>query len=207
MGLRGGKLPLPSNVTRLTQAIKPLSSDGIQQVIYYQAGIGSTGSFLNRVIGGATAQGLSENIRNAYAFIANNYAMGDEIFLFGFSRGAFTARSVAGFIAGVGLLTKAGITYLAEVFKDFENRENPRYRPAYPDQPIPDKPSASSPAYTRELAKVRAIYLLALCHVRLTFWERGLSRIDVPIKVVGVFDTVGKYLPLNTHPGHVVYSN
>ena len=154
MGLQSGKLPLPSNVTRLSQAIKPTSSDGIQQVIYYQAGIGSTGSFLNRVIGGATAQGLSENIRNAYSFIATNYSVGDEIFLFGFSRGAFTARSVAGLIAGVGLLTKTGIHYLAEVFKDFENREDPRYRPAYPDQPIPNKPSASSPAYKEDLARV-----------------------------------------------------
>lgn len=149
-----GKLPIPSNVTRLSQAIKPVSVEGIQQVIFYQAGIGSTGSFLNRVIGGATAQGLSENIRNAYSFIANNYSEGDEIFLFGFSRGAFTARSVAGFIDGVGLLTKAGLPYLAEVFKDFQNRENPRYRPANPDQPFPNKPSASSSAYQKELARV-----------------------------------------------------
>lgn len=108
------------------------------------------------------------------SFICNNYAADDEIFLFGFSRGAFTARSIAGLIAGVGLLTKAGLPSLAEVFKDFENRENPYYRPANPDSPFPDKPSASDPRYEEELGK------------------RKLSRIDIDIKVVGVWDTVGK---------------
>lgn len=100
--------------------------------------------------------------------------MDDEIFLFGFSRGAFTARSIAGLIAGVGLLTKAGLPSLAEVFKDFENRENPNYRPANPDSPFSNKPSASNPRYEEELEK------------------RGLSRLDIDIKVVGVWDTVGE---------------
>lgn len=99
--------------------------------------------------------------------------MDDEIFLFGFSRGAFTARSIAGLIGGVGLLTKAGLPSLAEVFKDFENRENPNYQPATPDSPFPNKPSASDPRYEEELEK------------------RDLTRLDIEIKVVGVFDTVG----------------
>ena len=106
-------------------------------------------------------------------FICNNYSLGDEIFLFGFSRGAFTARSIAGLISGVGLLTKAGLPYLAEVFKDFENRKNLNYRPLNPDIPFPNKPSASDPMYDEELQK------------------RDLSRLDIDVKVVGVFDTVG----------------
>lgn len=167
------KLPIPSNVTRISQAIKPTSSDGVPQVVFYQAGIGSTGNFINKVVGGATAEGLSENIRSAYSFIATNYSAGDEIYLFGFSRGAFTARSVAGLIDGVGLLTKHGLHYLAEIFKDFENRENPNYKPAYPNTPIADKPSALDPRYKAQLRK------------------KGLSRLDIPIKVVGVWDTVG----------------
>ena len=52
MGLSSGKLPIPSNVTRISEAIKPMSSRGIHQVVFYQAGIGSTGNLLNRVIGG-----------------------------------------------------------------------------------------------------------------------------------------------------------
>ena len=75
--------------------------------------------------------------------------------------------------AGVGLLTKAGLPFLAEVFTDFENRENANYRPANPDSPFPNKPSASDPRYDEGLE------------------ERDLTRLDVDIKVVGVFDTVG----------------
>ena len=106
-------------------------------------------------------------------FICNNYFTDDEIFLFGFSRGAFTARSIAGLIAGVGLLTKAGLPYLAEVFKDFENRKNPNYQPANPDSPFRSKPSASDPRYEEELEKL------------------DLTRLGIDIKVIGVFDTVG----------------
>lgn len=58
MGLSKGKLPIPSNVTRISEAIKPLSSRGVQQVVFYQAGIGSTGNILNRVIGGYSLPAL-----------------------------------------------------------------------------------------------------------------------------------------------------
>ena len=168
-----GKIPIPSNVTRISQAIKSVSSDGIPQVVFYQAGVGSQGSILNRVIGGATAEGLSENIRAGFSFLANNYIERDEIFFFGFSRGAFTARSIAGLIDGVGLLTKDGLPYLAEIFKDWENAMNDNYKPKNPNLPFPNKPSASDPKYKKLLLK------------------NNLSRLDVPIKVVGVWDTVG----------------
>ena len=172
-GLMSGELPIPSNVTRVSQAIKPISRDGVSQIVYYQAGIGSQGGFLHRVIGGATAEGLSENIRGGYSFLANNYHPGDEIYFFGFSRGAFTVRSIAGMIDGVGLLTKNGLPYLAEIFKDWENAYNDRYVPKNPDVPFPAKPSAAEPRYKKLLVK------------------NGLSRLDVPIQVVGVWDTVG----------------
>jgi uncharacterized protein (DUF2235 family) len=124
------------------------------------------------VIGGITADGLSENIRSGYSFIANNYNDGDEIFLFGFSRGAYTVRSIAGLIAGVGLLTKDGLPFFAEVYADYENRRNPTYVPANPTLPFPNKPSANDPAYAEELE------------------SRRLSRLDIKIKVIGVWDTV-----------------
>lgn len=169
-GLHNRQLPIPSNVSRLSHAIKTQSGDGISQVVYYQPGLGSLGGIGNR-IGGATGDGLSENIRSGYSYIANNYERGDEIFLFGFSRGgnfsfvqtsslllltllAFTARSIAGLIGGVGLLTKETLPYLAEVVKDFENGWNPTYRPAYPNIPFPKKPSGRDPRYRTELETV-----------------------------------------------------
>ncbi|KAI4096895.1 MAG: hypothetical protein LQ344_000695 [Seirophora lacunosa] len=173
MGLMDKKIPVPSNITRITHAIKAKSADGVPQVVYYQAGIGTEGGIVNKIVGGATGQGLSQNIRETYTFLANNYSNGDEIFLIGFSRGAFTARSVAGLIGGVGLLTKSGLPDLAEVFKDFQHRRDPNYRPANPDIPFPNKPSASDPRY------------------RETMEREGLTRLRIKIKVIGVFDTVG----------------
>lgn len=57
-------------------------------------------------------------------------------------------------MGGVGLLTKEALPYLAEVFKDFEHRWNPNYRPAHPDVPFPNKPSAKDPFYREELGRV-----------------------------------------------------
>ena len=57
---------------------------------------------------GTVGLGLSEKVRSAYAFMANNYVPGDRIFIFGFSRGAFTARAIGGLICKMGLLDKRG---------------------------------------------------------------------------------------------------
>src|SRR6187402_1012033 len=60
--------------------------------------------------------GLEENSQEAYAFIANNYVAGDELFLLGFSRGAYTARSVAGLIGALGILSRDGMQYFKPVY-------------------------------------------------------------------------------------------
>ena len=153
-GLDRGQLPIPSNVTRILRALEAESASGIPQVAHYEAGVGSQGGPLTRAVGGATAEGISTNIRAGYDFIAQNYVPGDEIFLLGFSRGAFTARSVAGLIDNVGVLTRAGLPYLDVVFKDFENRADPSYASSYPNVPFPNKPSGSDPQYRKELQRV-----------------------------------------------------
>ena len=97
-----------TNVVRIARAIKPIdgrSSPATPQIVYYHSGVG-TSDAVDRVMGGAVGLGLSRNVRDAYAFLAANYCEGDEIFLFGFSRGAYTARSVAGIIGWVGLIHK-----------------------------------------------------------------------------------------------------
>lgn len=124
----------------------------MQQIVYYQAGVGTGNSIWDHVVGGGTGAGLSEHIREAYSFLANNYQRGDEIFLLGFSRGAFTARSIAGLIASVGLLTKKGLPHFYEVFKDWENQDKSGYVPQFV---TPDKVGVLSPEYTKELENVR----------------------------------------------------
>ncbi|KAF2196924.1 hypothetical protein GQ43DRAFT_444688 [Delitschia confertaspora ATCC 74209] len=171
--LINGKLSIPSNVTRISRAIKPVSRDGIPQIVYYHFGVGSQGSIVERVVGGATGEGLAEAVREGYSFLANNYAPGDEIFLLGFSRGAFTARSIAGLVGQVGLLTKKALNALPEIFRDVQHAQDPKYIPMNPNVPFPNKPSADDPRYADELER------------------RRMTRLDIPIKAVGVWDTVG----------------
>lgn len=72
---------------------------------------------------------------------------------------AYTVRSIAGLINSLGLLTKAGLPFLAEVFTDFEHRWDPSYIPANPMIPFPNKPSANDPAYAEELQRVEPLNL------------------------------------------------
>ena len=95
--------PEPTNVVKLLRAV-PSSAGGVSQFVFYDRGVG-TGGFINKFIGGAFGSGLQENVIDGYRFLANNYQKGDEIYIFGFSRGAFTARSLAGLIGLSGLLT------------------------------------------------------------------------------------------------------
>jgi len=104
--------------------------------------------------GGVTGEGLSENIREAYGFLASNYDHGDEISLLGFSRGAFTARSICAMIDSVGLLTMRGMEDFYPIFKDWENQDDRGYVTAWPDKPFPNRPNVREPAYARELESV-----------------------------------------------------
>jgi uncharacterized protein (DUF2235 family) len=88
-----------TNVYRIYKALL-VSAD---QVTYYDDGVGADATGLNRVLQGATGQGLFQKIQDGYTQIAHMYEQGDQIYLFGFSRGAYTARSLAGMIANCGL--------------------------------------------------------------------------------------------------------
>ena len=74
---------------------------GVQQMVLYVSGVGAGSYKVDRILGGAFGFGLFANIRSAYRFLALNYEPGDEMFVFGFSRGAYTARSLVGMIGRV----------------------------------------------------------------------------------------------------------
>ena len=103
---KDGDAAAPSNVVKMARAVRPLDGDGNVQVSYYDEGVGSRGSLISRMWAGATGGGLEENVNEAYLFLVDNYAPGDELFFFGFSRGAFTVRSLAGMIRKCGLVAK-----------------------------------------------------------------------------------------------------
>jgi uncharacterized protein (DUF2235 family) len=92
----------PTNVVLVAEMTKPIASDGSPQIVYYDEGIGTAKD--ERFRGGAFGKGMMDNIREAYRFLLFNYEVGDHIFAFGFSRGAFTARSFLGFIRHAGIL-------------------------------------------------------------------------------------------------------
>lgn len=117
--------------------------------------------------------GLAENVREAYYFICNNYETGDELFMLGFSRGSFTARTIVSLIKSVGLLNRQGLVYFYQIFQDWQNQAYPNWQSPYPDEPWENRPPANSPEYRRKLLELK------------------LTRPDIPIKAVGVWDTVG----------------
>lgn len=119
------RIPITTNVHKLQKAVKHEPENG--QISKYFTGIGTTdvyyGSFrqkLHKYGGGAFGWGLDVKVKEAYQYIAENYREGDEIYLFGFSRGAFTARSVAGMIRKCGIVTDttpAGINAAFELYR------------------------------------------------------------------------------------------
>jgi uncharacterized protein (DUF2235 family) len=96
-----------TNVFRIARAIHATqNTGGVQQIVLYLSGVGTSGLEFEKLVAGAIGLGVGDNIRSAYMFIAQNYLPGDEIFLFGFSRGAFTARSLAGLVNACGILKR-----------------------------------------------------------------------------------------------------
>ncbi|KAJ2906836.1 hypothetical protein MKZ38_010334 [Zalerion maritima] len=195
---KGFDLQLPSNVTRISRAFRRQCSDNTLQVIYYQNGVGTSGfSPLDAFAGAAFGTGISENIREVYSFICANYCDGDEIVLVGFSRGAFTARSVAGLIAGIGLLTREGLEYFYPILKDVENWKVKGYEkngdqfPQLPPLGTEDamrKGMNRKPVFgTEATGKDYARLLLEKNFTRMS--EKGGK--PITIKAIGVWDTVG----------------
>ncbi len=114
--------PCPSNIIKLAQTVKAIASDGTAQIVFYDEGIG-TDSQATKLMGGATGLGIDRNIQDGYRFLSLNYVPGDEIYLFGFSRGAYTVRSLAGMIYCSGLLDRSHITKAPEAYELYRNRD------------------------------------------------------------------------------------
>ena len=171
-------IPETTNVLKLQRTV--LSNPQKGQVSVYFQGIGTDDRFDGRVErfvktwgGGAFGWGLGEKVKQAYQFIAQVYREGDEIYLFGFSRGAYTARSVAGMIRKCGIVqdtTPAGINAAWTLYRKRGQRN-------HPDKPhILQRRRELSPAFATSQADLD--------------WRGDGSHL-VNIAYVGVWDTVG----------------
>ncbi|OSD03140.1 hypothetical protein PYCCODRAFT_1366050 [Trametes coccinea BRFM310] len=159
-----------TNILRLARAINHVDDrfrPPIHQVVFYQSGIG-TDNLYDELVDG---ESLRSKVEEAYAFIAHNYRPGDEIFLFGFSRGAYTARMVAMFIGAIGVLDRTEMDHFATIFVAYQKRGKEKD----PDE-IRKLDEELSP-WTGPHAPGKR---------RADAGPHGFS-----IKVVGVFDTVG----------------
>ena len=105
----------PTNVVKKVRAMRPTDDCGVPQIVFYDTGVG-TGNWLDRIAGGMFGVGLAENVKQTYGFIVDNYQPGDELFFFGFSRGAHTVRSLGGLIGLIGLLPKQHMDQLPQAW-------------------------------------------------------------------------------------------
>ena len=154
-----------TNVWRFRALFSPVSSDGCEQRAYYSTGLGT--KFGEKVRGGMFGTGIDTAITGAYEWLIENYETGDEIFIFGFSRGAYTARSLSGFISKCGLLRSGAPLGVNQLFKRYRRADGRTIRTLQADQD-----SGKSD---------------------FSFEERWMLKFSaaVPIKFLGVFDTVG----------------
>ena len=106
-----------TSVCRLHELTADRDPEGVAQLTWYRPGVGTRwGEWLR---GGVLGVGTSRNVRDAYAWLAANYDDGDHVFVFGFSRGAYSARSLAGMISRCGLLTRGARTGVDEVYRRY----------------------------------------------------------------------------------------
>src|SRR6266568_4709614 len=109
-----------TNVVRMRESVETSGPGDPVQPCFYDPGVGT--NRYERITGGAFGQGLSENIRQGYAWLAEKHVPEDQVFVFGFSRGAYTARSLVGFIRKCGLLNSPRKALVAEAYELYRDK-------------------------------------------------------------------------------------
>lgn len=135
-----GGIPVPTNVRKFfTALVEGVCPDGATQARYYHPGVGTTGWLMGRLWDGAIGSGLSRNIKSAYHWLAQQYEPGDDVFLVGFSRGAYTVRSLTGMIAHAGLWERPTWQQVREAYDLYRLRtadgRHARFKAEYRAQP------------------------------------------------------------------------
>ena len=159
-----------SNPTVPRPLVKTIAADGTRQLCHYHAGVGTDGDLLKRLLGGAIGFGLKSIILDVYGFLVDSYEHGDEIYIFGFSRGSYAARALAGLIGASGIQRQSSADAIELAWKHY--RINPAVRNG--QQPPGSTDTLTLQRYQR-LKAGNAIHT------------------DRSIKCVGVWDTVGSY--------------
>src|SRR5918993_2439014 len=113
--------PHSTNVVITAESVLPIASDGVSQAIFYDQGVGTRKG--EKLSGGLFGHGIVENLADAYRFLIFNHTPGDEIYIFGFSRGAYTARSFAGLLSTCGLLRRGDAAKVTDAVLRYQQRK------------------------------------------------------------------------------------
>lgn len=108
----------PTNILKLARAIASENGQAPQHV-FYDWGLGS---YHNLVLGGAMGKGIEKNIMDGYRYIVQNFDEGDQIYLFGFSRGAYTVRALSGMINNCGILKREHASRIPNAWKLYKSK-------------------------------------------------------------------------------------
>ncbi len=173
----------PTNVLRLARAIRPHADDGVEQVVFYDWGVGADRKKLE---GGLAGVGIDKNITDGYRFIVHNYDPGDELFFFGFSRGAYTVRSLGGFVRNCGILERDHADRIADAYRLYRKRTRNSH---------PNSPAAVGFRRAYAVANKSPIHFLGV-------WDT-VGALGIPMPFLG---TLGedKYLFHDTEPSSIV---
>lgn len=180
-----------TNIVRLLGCLQRSDT----QLVYYDPGVGTFGgdtswlqykSKLSEFWGQLTGWGLDQNIKDAYRFLVQNYVPpshegaddGDRIYLFGFSRGAYSARVLAGFINSLGIIAPQFLNLVDYAYRTY--KDIPPSEQHGEGAEAKDKPAASAFATMR-------------------LYERTLRGERAPIAFLGLFDSVNSVINQTSH--------
>lgn len=162
----------PTNVLRVARAVSPLTAAGQPQHVFYDWGVGS---YYSQVLGGVTGRGIHKNIMDGYRYIVQNYTPDTEIFLFGFSRGAYTVRSLCGLINNCGILRRPDARLIQRAFNHYK-KTGSAYRPD----------GAESVRFRKEHShESRRIHFVGA-------WDT-VGSLGVPFSLMGLFDSKDEF--------------
>ena len=161
-----------TNVAKLgvNALIKRRAANGTVQQVRYHDGVGAYGDIFKKILGGAIGLGLKKIVLDCYGFLVGDYEAGDEIYIFGFSRGAYAARALAGLIGASGVARRPNADLFEAAWQHYRVSPASRQRPQH-----------ASSAERTKIAKYRSIE------------DDGAFHDTRSIKCVAVWDTVGSY--------------
>lgn len=172
-----------THVMRLARGIAPEDAAGNKQVVFYDWGIGSDGA---RIRGGMTGSGIDKNIMDCYRFLVHNYDRGDELYFFGFSRGAYTVRSLAGLVRNAGLVRREHAQRIPEAYELYRRRSGA-------SAPGRDEATAFRKHYA--VADITPIEFVGV-------WDT-VGALGIPAPFLGALGT-GRYLFHDTAPSKII---